>query len=428
MYFYSSLTPDSPQLNNTYGDFNKVLNYIIDGGTSYNIVKIIPKADKRAYIYYDASLSNCPWVLNQSITVAGSSTYSGNYLIESIDPVSKYVIGYNSTVLGSMSQDISAGITARITPSGIQRVFGGVSYNRTVIRFADGIQYRFDDRDFTTLLSPNVALNNTWAKVCRVSMSSQYDNLDFASTRIIPYNSTRPSENFTPSGNYIGQCLVSYNLNSGNGGRYCLTYAEQGVNNHYRIWANNYAIYIQIFPQNNYNNTASMWYVFGNINYITPQSNPNGIMLSRYMNDMPYNDTSNQCPGSHGGGGYTTSLLGVIPNRSQVYAYIYNNGNNVEAPVGFSGEYGVGSTAPSGMYGTPNPNNFDNNLYFSDSLVIDTSNNVYGKLYDVKWLNSKITPAKDTIFTIGNDVYMSFEYVDNYSSYNTYGLIKLTRS
>jgi hypothetical protein len=427
MFFYSSLAPDSPQLNNTYGDFNKVLNYIIDGGTSYNIVKIIPKADKRAYIYYDASLSNCPWVLNQSITVAGSSTYSGTYLIESIDAVSKYVIGYNSAVLGSMSQDISTGITAKITPSGIQRVFGGVSYNRTVIRFADGIQYRFDDRDFTTLLSPNVTLDNSWAKVCRVSMSSQYDNLDFASTRIIPYNSVRPSENFTPSGNYIGQCMVTYNSNTGLNETSFLTSTTSGVINHYRIWANNYAIYIQIFPQNNYSNNASAWYIFGNINYITPQSNPNGIIMTRYMNNFPYTDVSYQSIAGHLNGN-SPVLLGLFPNRSQAYAYIYNNGNNVEAPIGFSGEYGVGSTAPSGMNGTPNPNKFDNNLYFSDSLVIDTSNNVYGKLYDVKWMNSKLSPAKDTIFTIGNDVYMSFEYVDISSSYNTYGLIKLTRS
>jgi hypothetical protein len=221
--------------------------------------------------------------------------------------------------------------------------------------------------------------------------------------------------------------MVTYNSNAGLNGTSFLTSTYSGVVNQYRIWANNYAIYIQIFPQNNYSNIASAWYIFGNINYITPQSNPNGIIMTRYMNNYPYTDTTYQNIAGHTNGN-SPVLLGLFPNRSQTYAYIYNNGNNVEAPVGFSGEYGVGSTAPSGMNGTPNPNNFDNNLYFSDSLVIDTSNNIYGKLYDVKWMNSKITPAKDTIFTIGTDVYMSFEYIDTAAGYNSYGLIKLTRS
>ena len=69
MYFYTSISEDAPKLNNTWGDFNKVINYIVDGGTEYPVVKIEPHSDQKVKIFYDKlELTKCPWALSQTVT------------------------------------------------------------------------------------------------------------------------------------------------------------------------------------------------------------------------------------------------------------------------------------------------------------------------------------------------------------------------
>ena len=40
MKFYSSYNPSAPQLTNTWGDFNKIINYIVDGLPAQNITSV----------------------------------------------------------------------------------------------------------------------------------------------------------------------------------------------------------------------------------------------------------------------------------------------------------------------------------------------------------------------------------------------------
>ena len=58
MYFYSSASPDAPKLKNNWGDFNTLINYIIDGGSNYKILKIEPNPEKEntVKVYYEESI------------------------------------------------------------------------------------------------------------------------------------------------------------------------------------------------------------------------------------------------------------------------------------------------------------------------------------------------------------------------------------
>lgn len=97
------MSSDAPKLTNTYGDFNNIINYIIDGGNLYNIVKIEPRSDKTVKIYFDETLLGCPWVEFQTITVTNSTTYNLDFFIESINVIEKYMIGYNTSIIFSTS-------------------------------------------------------------------------------------------------------------------------------------------------------------------------------------------------------------------------------------------------------------------------------------------------------------------------------------
>jgi len=421
MYFFSSASSDAPKLTNTYGDFNNIINYIIDGGNLYNIVKIEPRSDKTVKIYFDETLLGCPWVEFQTITVTNSTTYNLDFFIESINVIEKYMIVYNASIIFStslleQSTDTTI-IQARMKPCGVTRIFGGIDAKRTIIKFTDTVQFRIDDRDFGPLLSTPIVTNNNWAKTARVSMSESYDTLDYTTGRIWPYNYTRPNENFLPAGNYIGQAHIFYNA-IGGATQHLIEGVNNGAGGQYRVWASDKCIYIQLISSTSINGSQSRFYVIGGFDAVD-KSKVNGLIISSRLNgDQPYTITGTYM---------RTSIANEAPSflntRSTAYSHcvVFNNSYDKEIDFYIMGSFALGGTAPSGNAGIPRPNLTDGGTYISDTIIYSSSSDYIGSLYDVKWINCSYVETAGTIAVFENTLYM------NVFSNGSYSLIKLDR-
>ncbi len=424
MYFYSSAASDSPVITNTYGDLNKVLNYIIDGGNEYSILKIEPSADKKVKIWYDPSLAQCPWILSQSITISSGSASYNNYkfFIEAINVADKYVICYNSKVTQTSPIE-TASMKAKITPAGITKVFGGVDEKRTVFRFSgNSVEYRLDDRDFGPLLNPPITTPAHWTKVARVCMAEYFDTLDSTSTKQYPFNAARPTENFTPSGNYIGQAFLPYtiaNLNK----RYITdtSYTDVHSRYEYRIWASDKFILFQ-FMIYNYNDNESKFFMLGNFDAIDKTKKNGLLMAQRPWGDNTYNSTN---------GSYLQTSqrqYSSFMDENEVTARHYTIFDNYNSSsdsmwVNNNGEFYLGGWQPSGS-GMTIPNNIDKGVYFSN-VIIHGSNQYFGNMYDCKWINTSYNNNRDTLAIIDEELYMFVKWM--YSNQSSQFFIKLDR-
>lgn len=423
MYFYSSAASDSPVITNTYGDLNKVLNYIIDGGTEYTILKIEPSADKKVKIWYDTALTQCPWILSQSITISSGSASYNNYkfLIEAINVVDKYVICYNSKVTQTSPIE-TASMKAKITPAGITKVFGGVDEKRTVFRFSgNSVEYRLDDRDFGPLLNPPITTTAHWTKVARVCMSEYFDTLDSTSTKQYPFNVARPTENFTPSGNYIGQAFLPYTTANLNKPYITNTsYTEIRSRYEYRIWASDKFILFQ-FMIYGYNDNESRFLLLGNFDSIDKTKKNGLLMAQRWGGDNPYNTTSSYLQTTQR---QFCSIMDDNDTSGRHYA-IFNNYNSSGDTmwVNNNGEFYLGGGTPSGA-GINVPNNIDKGVYFSN-VIVQGSSQYFGNMYDCKWINSTYDNSRDSLTIIDGELYMLVKWM--YNNQSSRFFIKLDR-
>lgn len=418
MYFYSSLGSDSPKLSNVWGDFNKVINYIIDGGTLIDIVKIEPNNATTVKVYYDIT-KTLPWVKNMTITISGSTAYNGNLFIDSINDVEKYAICYSDSIAGIGSiTEISNGTTvvlkAKTVACGATRLLGGISDNRTIIKFDDSVEFRIDDRDFGPLVTPPVTFNDNWTKCARVCMAENFETLDFTSKRHYPYNGSRPTESFAPTGKFIGQSLVPYNNDTINN-YYIIDGISKGPCD-WKVWASSKGMYIQIYAQS-YNSYYSYFIIISDFNTID-KSKPNGLLQTFGC----YNNTYDQSnfiwyfPDSTQISGFTYN----IENRNIVNMRIYNNSLDSDVDVIPYGSGGYGASNPSGQNGIITPNTPDGALYFSDCQIV-ASSGLYGTLYDVKWIHNILSLNADDILIVDNEHYMVQR------SFEATSLIKLDR-
>lgn len=425
MYFYSSESNSNPILMQC-GSFNKLLNYIIDGGDPFKVIKCEVAADKKLKIYWDTSI-DCPWSINETIVLKNSS-FNGSYFIESINNADKYLIAYNSTITMIMPTESNDTATASIIPCGIQRVLGGVSDNRTVFQLKSGMQVRIDDRDvYNVTGTPNRPSNliNTF----RVCSSKNFDTLDFSSNKIIP-----PSDNsFTPTLSNMGKICIPYNMGySGNGYDYGLNYSSNPsyTKMKYEIYANEHSIFCK----------------FGEtVSYIFISEIENGIFIDAShsaLNCIYYNNT-----------GYSVAYYPKYNSNSYNYCAIpfrtdrssYSVGSTYSSYIGSILNDKINISSPSyyplGLsndnrsgYGFNYPDKNTNSLYFSN-IAITESNNVTGYLTDdYKWCSSSLlkNDIAGTLDYIGNDLYKFVligisPSIDSYY-HNSLIAIKLDRS
>jgi hypothetical protein len=205
MKFYSSYNPDAPQLTNTWGDFNKIINYIVDGLPDQNITSVEMNEPFKVIVTLD-SPTKCAKNETFKIENCGNVNYNRDYIVSSYS--GNQVFLYNLALTEILPASTNG--TLKLVTPGWTRKFGGVSDSRTVIKNAYGMEYRFDDRDFGPLVTPQDT-TNSWMKVCRVSMSSNYTSLDSTDSPIFPYESARPEQTFSASGKYLPNCLIIYN-------------------------------------------------------------------------------------------------------------------------------------------------------------------------------------------------------------------------
>jgi hypothetical protein len=205
MKFYSSYNPSAPQLTNTWGDFNKIINYIVDGLPAQNITSVEMNEPFKVIVTLD-SPTKCAKNETFKIENCGNVNYNRDYIVSSYS--GNQVFLYNLALTEILPASTNG--TLKLVTPGWTRKFGGISDSRTVIKNAYGMEYRFDDRDFGPLVTPQDA-TDSWMKVCRVSMSSNYTSLDYTDSPIFPYESARPEQTFSASGKYLPNCLIIYN-------------------------------------------------------------------------------------------------------------------------------------------------------------------------------------------------------------------------
>mgnify|MGYP001180863069 CR=1 FL=1 len=290
MIFYSSNNKLAPQLNNQWGVFNRVINYILNGGDQVTLNSIEFVEKNRIRIRVD----NIPFVTSEVIEIKGSAMSEYNnkrFYVESVDVTANTAILFNSTISTYAPNDNSRNIKANNVKCGMTVKFS--DEDRTVFKSANGMGYRIDDRDFSKLIFPPIDFNESWQKVCRVSMSSNYTTIDNTNSRIYPYNSSRPKENFTPNGDYIGENYFIYNQNQSTSlDNFSFDYLTNTVfprgNMKYNIFANDRVMYIHIISENN--PKFFHQYVIGEYN--TPL-NYKTAQIQSHCSKFPYNQEAN---------------------------------------------------------------------------------------------------------------------------------------
>lgn len=415
MYLYTSRSSESPKLNNAWGDFNKVINYVLDGGALQSVKSIESIGNNKCKISFETSI---PFVQFQTIDISGATNtlYNTRLFIESIDIGSLSLTCYSKTLTDIIAKEETANIKAKVIACGMQKLFGGVAEERTIFKTTNGICYRIDDRDFRPLVNPPATINSTsnnWQKVARVCMAENFDSLDSSSSRLFPYSNLRPTENFTPTGKYIGQAFISYNrgyistsantdyITLNNMGSYPRTPME------YNIYANEKCIYIYLYVKaTSYDYYSSASYAFGEYENFNSNAK-SGLFVSNSFqtsNDV-YDTTSKHCSLSSDS---SENLNPIFPyttynNSLASTGVIYDNLKGIHAPIVFRKEVGLGGTY-SGRDGIDYPNEYNNGIYISDYFVISSSgSSVYGKLIDIKYIaNSVVFNSLDNSETIKN--------------------------
>lgn len=449
MYYFTSSSNDAPKLTNKYGDFNNIINYILDGGATYNVVKILanPSQPNTVKVYIDPSIA-MPFVALQTIKINGSikPEYNTQAFIESVNSVEKYFVCYNKAFVESIGDDATANIKLKIRNAGFTRKFGGINEKRTVIKFQNGIEYRIDDRDWRPLVQPPVTVNATnenWLKIARISMSDNYDSLDSSTSRTYPYNSQYPNLAFTPTLKKVGTgAWIQYNSVS------TLYYPTQSTGAlpdlKYDIFADEKTIIILFTQLNSSNIGYKHVFAFGEFDSLD-KTMVNGFLFA--FNDSLYGtaDYDSSSFPSYYPYTYDRNLLRLYDTANgndtntfnNLTSVIYNDGSNNFGRLVRSAEFRLSPSSSGFNDGNAlnNINTIDGGVYYCDVILHNNAPSAYktyfGKFYNMKWVSSNFRGVNYTdgkIHLVDNEYYYS--YVHNVNSpqddFST-NLIKLTR-
>ena len=427
MYYYNSSLPGAPQLTNTWGDFNKIINFICDGWMTFNVIRIEPHSDKLVKIFFTPGTVVSKEIIGSVIEIRNSTNYSRKFMIDNIDITGGFVYGYNSTfkfVDGIIETTPSS---AYIVPAGFSRKFGGITENRTVVKFKDGIEFRIDDRNYTKLLTPVVTEGPSWLKAARLCMSANFDTIDSSSARVNPYDPLHPTENFMPDGDYIGRAIMPYNAITTYPSAVPMTSAIISFIGlpKWRIWASDNFIIIQILENSS---TRCFNYHFGSFNR-SNKTKVNGIYLTRCLVST-YNTTNSYILDNNSGG--TKSIAYISTSNPSGLNYIYDNKLDKSALYTFVGSLSIGGKMPSGSSVDNNGkipllDGDGNNVIVSDYCITESNNfNLHGTMYDIKFIHSKIL-VNEQIFTEIDGLYYQGIMCEISSTYTGSAFIRIDR-
>lgn len=447
MYLYTSASFEAPKIKNEYGSLNKVINYIIDGGSQHIITRIENYSESKAHrikIYYAGD--TCPYAVLQTIDITGSTypEYNKSFFIEVINTVEKYMICYRSDVTSNIPTDESASIKMKIHNAGFTRKHGGLSEKITVIKFVGGMEYRIDDRDIRELTNPPITKdgeNENWFKCARVTMSGNFDSLYSSVERTYPVTPNRPDQVFNVVDNNFCPAYIRYTKIDTN---YYLTnpYAPSPETT-YKIFADEVCMYIIL--NDNFDNRAKFVYVVGGFESLNPEIK-NGVLFSHGYNGYNINNSflNSNAFGSSNTYPYQdlTNLLfefgesGYEWHEVYIHSIIYDNGSGIYDRMRRSGELKFAPSLSGYPYGpcTTSPNRVNNAVYFCDvvltSAMTYTNTTYYGKLHHIKWGCSNMsssTLVDGRVYEIdGNKYYEYIHACQGSTNYSTKNYIKLT--
>ena len=402
MFYYTSQNPSAPQLSNRWGDLNRVINYVLDGGSSFPIDRIEWYKEQYIKVYYTGEQ---PIYNFETFVISGSVDYDNKkFLATSVNIVEKYIIARNTSVPNISFVDINnVGMTAKIVGCGAKRKHGGISYNRTVIRFGEKFDIRIDDRNIGDLFVPAITWGNNSYKFIRICGSPNFETLDYTTKRQIPFNSELPNLNFQPTNNYVSENIFAYNAR----GYYLHLAGSSELENSptWRIWSNDKAMYIHL-------QTSGCTFVcgFGLYDCYNKEID-NGFIYSTKTNhrynegniDSIYVNTRGSFGADYSSRHYDSS------NNHINHALIYDNGTGFPEYYRQYGEFGLYQSL-SGNGGVLINNMSNNTIFHSDIIISNASRNQYfGKYYDLRWVISALNLPHDYVYidVEKNKMYMS---------------------
>ena len=434
MYMYTSAAPDAPKIiDNVWGRFNEVINYVLDGGVNQPVTSIQCTAPNKCTIILTNTVN---FVAFQNILVSGATNplYNGIYFIESVDTNTKTIICYKKDITSITAIEETTSIVAKVPPCGMTRLFGGVAEKRTVFKTKTGICYRIDDRDYRPLVTPPVvpnATNNKWLKVARICMAETFDSLDATSSRQYPFDASRPNENFQPDGQYIGQKFIIYNHGYSHTSSWYLTsdtnLAAPTVN--WVIYADSKTMYIffsingtYISTSYNYNNVRS--HIIGEFESLN-QSIKNGLLFCNTFMTSSEEYNSNTSDFYYDiDSTFTNNMYNTFYSGCAV---IYDNLKNNTTFINIKSQSRLGGSYSGGIGGLLYPNTIDNGIYISNAIITDNSV-LYGKLREIKYIDNNVAGdsivqnsesiANGSLIIINNTYYIAQRITSVYASYH----------
>lgn len=430
---YASWMPDAPQLNNTWGQLNAVLNWcLVDDGEEFSITSI-ENTDKIGILKVNAPVeTSIKFVKDMTVSISGSfypELTSKPFLI--VDNGLGWFKITRKDFTTEIITDTSDTLTIKRISSGMKRLFGGVEEKKTIFQTGDDkFCLRIDDTNPTDGGRMSISSwTESWNKMGRVMISNGFNSLDEINGYFAPYaNNSNDIHNMHPSGNYNGWSKWYYNPTwSTEGGPYD-AYSASRFNNAWAVFANDKVMYLIIYAGSGLTHHAFS-YMFGEFES-NDENFPYNCILASHNRLHTYNQSTEYItPHSQ----YNTALF------QRTY---YNYYHNIMLRS-YTGVYTGGRIYPysfdfgssnSGGGGIQYPNPQDNMISLNDIFVYADSN-LYGKYIGVKWISHYVYDkiSNGVTFKYKDDdsdkyyKYMILTQEGNNSSYFTSVMFDITK-
>lgn len=440
MQVYSYTMKDAPQLSNDWGVITKILDFIFQDFAPIEFTKIESFDSGIARITYDQDTNIL--ILGQLINITGTVNYNKKFLITKINTDGTALIENRSI---SMETEPEIGnFQLKLDDCPIKKLYGGADDQRTIIQFENGWVARFDDRDIGPLLNPPITYPNDRGKYARVAIAEGSEGKDSLIGKQLPYNETMPTLNIAPVNEYCANSVLLYNCSSYNVSGLFATNTNTS-NNFFRpkwwIIVDKNFMWFTVSSETSVNINNS---IEANRNIIISDydsfysSTKKGMALYAYspinINNSKYNDTSWTAA-------LNTDAANVIFKSSYSVQY-----NSFMYDDSFTSQYATFIVTPTFNVGpfsnllsgsssnTGNIPYFKNNHILSDTMLVNSSNNIRGTNRYLYWICTRFNDPTGgklygKLFFHENENYF---IIHQYSSYadvnnvnNARGLIKL---
>lgn len=382
---YASWMPNAPQLNNTWGQLNAVLNWcLVDDGAELPITSV-ENTDKIGILKINAPQETVnKFAKDMTISIVGSfytELTSKPFLIVGIGQ--GWIKIARKDFPTEILTDTADTLTIKRVSAGMKRLFGGVTEKKTIFQTGDNkFCLRIDDTNPTDGGRMSItSWTESWHKMGRVMISNGFNSLDEVNGYFAPFANTNNDQyNMNPSGNYIGWSKWYYNPTWSTEGGASDNSSATRFNNAWSLFANDKVMYLIIYGGTGLTYHAFS-YMFGEFESNDENFPYNCILASHNRLHTYSQGTSYITPHSE----YNTALF----QRSH-----YNYYHNIMLRS-YTGVYTGGRIYPysfdfgsanSGGGGITYPNPQDNLISLNDIMVY-ADGNLYGKYIGVKWIS-----------------------------------------